>query len=138
MKEVLIQYASYNVWANAKLGDVVVSLNEEQQEQPVISSFPSIKLTLLHMWDAGNIWWQRMKLVENIIWPSTLSEYSTREIVGNLLQQDRQWLEWITDATPAAIDHVFSYQNTKREQFKQPVFKCLCMFLTMALITGGK
>jgi uncharacterized damage-inducible protein DinB len=138
MKEVLIQYASYNAWANAKLGDVVVSLKDEQQVLPVVSSFPSIKQTLLHIWDAENIWWQRMKLVENAIWPSSLSEYSTKEIVSNLLQQDRQWLEWITDATPAAIDHVFAYQNSKREQFKQPIFQMLMHVFNHATYHRGQ
>jgi uncharacterized damage-inducible protein DinB len=125
MKEILIQYATYNAWANAKLGEVILSLNEEQQVEPVLSSFSSIKLTLLHMWDAENIWWQRLKLTENIVRPSELLDFSTKETLSNLYQQDRQWLEWITDATPAAIDHVFAYQNSKREQFKQPVFQML-------------
>ncbi|HEX8334297.1 MAG TPA: DinB family protein [Segetibacter sp.] len=125
MKEILIQYATYNAWANTKLGDAILNLSEEQQLQPITSSFPAIKLTLLHIWDAENMWWQRMKLTENIVRPSEQSDYSTKEILLSLSQQDRQWVEWLTDATPAAIDHVFAYQNTKREQFKQPVFQML-------------
>jgi uncharacterized damage-inducible protein DinB len=125
MKEILLQYATYNGWANQKLADIIVNLTEEQLTQPVVSSFAGIKLTLLHIWDAESIWWQRMKLNEKVIWPSSVSDYSIKEIINGVNQQDKKWREWITDASPAAIDHVFSYQNSKKEQFKQPVYQLL-------------
>ena len=125
MKEILLQYATFNSWANQKLCDVIALLPEQQQLQHINSSFPGIKPTLAHMWDAESMWWQRMKLMENVSRPSEAAEYSTNEIITNLLQQDKLWIDWITNASPAAIDHVFAYQNTKKEQFKQPIFQML-------------
>ena len=125
MKEILLQYAAYNLWANQKLCDAIINLTEEQQLQPVISSFSGIKNNLLHIWNAESIWWQRLKLNENVIGPGAVSEYSVKELINNLSQQDKQWVEWITNASPAAIDHVFAYQNSKKEHFKQPVYQML-------------
>jgi uncharacterized damage-inducible protein DinB len=125
MKELLKQYASYNVWANERLCSLVVTMPEELAHQTVVSSFPTIHKTLLHVWDAESVWWQRLKLSENVVWQSTIKEYSIEEVIMGLQQQDKLFVEWITDATVAALEHVFAYQNSKKEQFKQPVFQML-------------
>jgi uncharacterized damage-inducible protein DinB len=125
VKELFKQYASYNLWADERLSEVILTLSEEQVQQTVKSSFPSIHKTLLHMWDAESIWWQRLKLVEHVIRPSTAADYTTNEVTAKIHQQDHDWLQWVSDATDTAIEHVFAYQNTKREQFKQPVFQML-------------
>jgi len=56
MKEILIQYAAYNLWANQRLFDVIGNLGDEVFKKEVRSSFSSIQKTLLHMLDAEAIW----------------------------------------------------------------------------------
>ncbi|HET9056967.1 MAG TPA: DinB family protein [Chitinophagaceae bacterium] len=123
MKEVLQQYAAYNLWANQKLTEAILKLDEALYKQPVASSFPSLHATSLHMWDAESVWWQRMKLYEKIAVPSENSSLSMQEVVNGLLQQNKLWEEWVGNATLPALEHVFAYQNSKREQFKQPVYQ---------------
>ena len=125
MKELLLQYSTYHIWANQLMLDAVNQLPEEKQKQTVISSFNSLYKTLLHMWDADSIWWQRIKLQERIVHPSTDFKGSTKELGNNLLSQDKLWNEWISNAQEHMFQHVFQYQNSKREQFKQPVFQML-------------
>src|ERR1044071_7876718 len=84
MKELLQQYAVYNVWANQKLTELVLILSEEQQQKEIASSFPSLHRTIFHMWDAESIWWQRMKLHERIIRPSENFNATTRDAVTGL------------------------------------------------------
>src|SRR5690242_11895194 len=43
-------YANYNLWANTTLVRWLKSKPAAELEQEVASSFPSIKLTLLHIW----------------------------------------------------------------------------------------
>jgi uncharacterized damage-inducible protein DinB len=88
VKELFKQYASYNLWADERLSEVILTLSEEQVQQTVKSSFPSIHKTLLHMWDAESIWWQRLKLVEHVIRPSTAADYTTSEVTSKIHQQD--------------------------------------------------
>ena len=125
MKEILLQYAGYHLWANQLLFHCIADLPGEKQNQFVASSFDSLLKTLLHMWDAEHIWWQRLKLQERIVRPSEEFNGSFGEAAGQLLHQNRQWQEWIAGAQEHMLQHVFSYQNTKREQFKQPVFQML-------------
>ena len=125
MKELLKQLSVYNIWATQKLVEVILSLDEEKQNRQLPSSFNSLYNTLLHMWDAENIWWQRMKLQERIIAPSENFNGTIEDICNNLLQQERQWEVWISNASELSIDHVFAYTNTKREHFKQPIYQML-------------
>lgn len=125
MKELLTQFAAYNIWANQRIMEVILSLTEEQQQQEVPSSFSSLYKTVLHMWDAESAWWQRMKLHERIIIPSENFNGTIRDIINGLSQQNQQWQDWVSNATDSAIDHVFQYQNSKKEQFKQPIYQML-------------
>jgi uncharacterized damage-inducible protein DinB len=125
MKELLQQFAAYNLWANQKITEVILKLDENTQQQIVASSFPNLYATVLHMWDAESAWWQRIKLHERILVPSENFNPSMQEVVNGLLQQDHMWEQWINNATTPALEHVVAYQNSKREQFKQPVFQII-------------
>ncbi len=125
MKELLSQYASYNLWANNELLKQVLTLTDQQQQQEIESSFPSIRLTVFHIWDAESIWWQRLKLQEQIIRPSGSTNMPMTEIANGWQQQSKTWTDWIANANDPQLDHVFAYQNSKREQFKQPVYQML-------------
>jgi uncharacterized damage-inducible protein DinB len=125
MKEILQQYAAYNSWANQKLFDIILKLDENLQQQIVASSFPNLYATVLHMWDAESAWWQRMKLHEKIVIPSENFNPTMQEAVNGLLQQNKLWEDWVNNATVPALEHVFAYQNTRKEQFKQPVYQMI-------------
>ena len=125
MKKILAQYAAYNIWANQRMTDCISNLSDEQINKEINSSFKSIYATLLHMLDAENIWWQRIKLQEQIDVPSLNFKGSVLELASSLMKQSKQWKEWVDLVTDAALEHEFIYRNTKKEQFKQPVCEVL-------------
>jgi uncharacterized damage-inducible protein DinB len=125
MKELLLSYAAYNAWANGLLLDVIRVLPEETQRKEVVSSFPSLRATLLHLMDAESMWWQRLQLQEKVTRPSETFEGDGRMLAAAIQQLDLQWLEYVTRSGEHVLEHVFHYQNTKREQFKQPVWQML-------------
>lgn len=125
MKILLTQYSTYHQWANQLIIETIEKLPKELQEQEVKSSFPSLRATLLHMWDAEAIWWQRMKLLETITRPSDDVSGSFTDIAKGLMQQSRQWHEWILGASEHMFEHEFIYFNSKREKFKQAVYQVL-------------
>jgi len=125
MKDLLRQYAAYNIWANQKLAELILSLPEELQNREVPSSFTSLHKTIFHMWDAESIWWQRMKLHERIIRPSESFKGNTRDIINGLINQNKQWEDWVSQASDISISHVFQYQTSRKEQFKQPIYQML-------------
>jgi uncharacterized damage-inducible protein DinB len=125
MKELLKQYAAYNVWASQRILDVIMALPEEKHLAEVPSSYNSLYKTIYHMWDAESIWWQRLKLQEHISRPSDNAAATMQDIVTGLTQQSKQWEEWVSNASDLSLDHVFQYQTTKREVIKMPVYQMI-------------
>src|SRR5512139_593588 len=122
MKELLVQYSEYNVWANQLMLDAILNLPEEKHRQEIVSSFSSLYKTVLHMWDTEAVWWQRMKLQERISAPGDNFSGDMNELCSQYRQQNRMWYEWVIGAQEHMLRHVFQYQNSKREQFKQPLY----------------
>lgn len=125
MKQLLQQYSSYNVWANKKILERLNQLSAEEIHKEIGSSFPSVYKTVLHITNTEYVWWQRLKLTEHI--ESLMDNYSGsfEELSNKLLQLSRQWEEWVKEVNENNLNHVFSYQNTKKELFKQPVYEML-------------
>jgi uncharacterized damage-inducible protein DinB len=124
MKELLQQYAAYNIWATKQLVDRISKLPEEDTRKEIISSFPSIYKTMQHMWMAEEVWWQRLKLTENIVLESETFAGSFNELANILAKQSQQFKDWIDNATETQLSHVFAYIRNK-EQLKMPVYQML-------------
>ncbi|HMJ48515.1 MAG TPA: DinB family protein [Ferruginibacter sp.] len=125
MKVLLQQCAAYTIWANQKIFDCIANLTDDQINREITSSFCSIHKTVLHMWDAESAWYQRLKLAEKMQMPSADFNGTFLEMVTQLNQQSAIWKDWVDNATEVQLQHVFAYQNSKKEQFKQPVYEML-------------
>lgn len=125
MKELILQLAAYNTWANGQLLATALTLPEEAQKREIGSSFPGVYKTFLHLLDAENIWWQRIKLQEKIDIPSHTFSGDMLALSNSLQQQDRQWQEWVAAANENALQHEFIYYDLKKERHKQPVYQML-------------
>jgi uncharacterized damage-inducible protein DinB len=124
MKELLQQYAAFNVWATQKITDVILQLPEEKINTEIISSFPSMYKTVLHLLDGEGMWWQRLKLQEHVERPSDTFAGSFEELQKKLLQQSAMFKEWVDNASEPQLQHVFAYFREK-EQFKLQVCQML-------------
>lgn len=125
MKEIFVQLAAYNTWANGLLLQTIEALSEEQQHKEIKSSFASLYKTVLHMLDAESIWWQRLKLQERIDRPVENFSGNFSELRQQLLLQNRLWQEWVSNAAEHQLQHEFIYRNLKKQRFKQPVYQML-------------
>lgn len=138
MKEQIASLASYNFWANQLIVSAVNQLPPEAKEKEVISSFNSLHSTLLHMWNAESVWYQRVKLQERIIMPGDQFNGDTSELGRLLLQQSKLWSDWAAAANELALDHVFQYYNSKKEYFKQPVWQVMMHVFNHATYHRGQ
>jgi uncharacterized damage-inducible protein DinB len=98
MKELLQQYAAYNVWANNILLQRAGELPEEKITQEIASSFPSLHKTVAHMWFAEEAWWQRVAPVENAVLLSKNFAGNFSELCTQFAKQSRQWAAWVDSA----------------------------------------
>ncbi len=125
MKQLLQQYATYNVWANELLTAAILKLDEKLHHQKVASSFPGLLATVLHMWDAESIWWQRLMHHEKIIVPGADFSQGMKEAVDGLLQQNKQWEAWVNYKTETELAQNLKYKRLKGDPFEQPVHQVL-------------
>ena len=137
MKELLQQYADYNTWANRILFERISKLSEEQLHQEIASSFPSVYKTMVHMWQAEDIWWQRLKLVENITALSETFKGDFNELTAGLARQSAMWKQWVDTATEPQLTHVFAYVRNK-EQHKIKVEDMLLHLFNHATFHRGQ
>jgi len=125
MKKVLVPYAAYNLWAHQQMLQRLKELPDEVLRTKVPNSFESIFNTVQHLLDAESMWWQRMKLLENVKRPSDGFSGDFSELSKEVLQQATLWQQWVSEAQDRAFDHEFIYYNTKKEKFKQPIYEML-------------
>lgn len=123
MKQLLNEFLAYNLWANQQLTSCILALAAGDWTKPVSSSFPSLHKTLLHMWDADSIWWQRLEGEGNIKVPSKYFQEDTVDLVGRLLLQNEAWTARVKELDAEALAMTFSYTNLKGEQFGQPLYQ---------------
>ena len=138
MKQILEQYAAYNVWANQKLIDTIQGLPAEISTTPFLSSFATIHATLLHVWDAESIWWQRVKLHERFLRPSENFKGVTRDAGNGLLSQSKLWESWISNASDLALENVFEYRDSKKELNKMPVYQVITQVMNHGTYHRGQ
>ncbi len=124
MKELLQQYAAYNIWATKQLVERITKLSNEEITREIASSFPSLYKTVQHMWLAEEAWWQRLKLAEKLDLQSEIFSGNFSELTVNLAKQSQQWSEWVNAATENQLSHVFAYIRNK-EQIKMSVYQML-------------
>ena len=54
-----------------------------------------------------------MKLKERIIEPKDNFDGNLHDAVEGLMQQCKQWTEWVINSKDHHLDHVFEYRNLK-------------------------
>lgn len=126
MKEILTQYANYNIWANKRVVDALLKLSPEQLDMPIVSSFNTIRKTAYHSWGAEDVWLQRLLLVES--W-----RYVGNDLDTPIETACEKWLQTGQDLKAfiekqfedASFGHVFQYYDSEKVSHKQPVGQTL-------------
>lgn len=92
---------AYTVWANGLIFAAAAALPEERLNRPIVSSFPSVHLTLGHMVGAEWVWMRRWH-GEN---PTSFPEWVAKPVLSDLrarltaIEQERDvFLAGLTDA----------------------------------------
>ncbi|WP_407526767.1 DinB family protein [Lacibacter sp. MH-610] len=123
MLQLLQNYAAFNVWANQTITDAILEMEEHTHQQIVKSSFPNLYATVLHMWDAESIWWQRMEGHAQLLIPGKEFNPTMKEAVNGLLNQSREWSSWMNRVTEEQLQNEFHYKNLKGEAFTSGVWQ---------------
>ena len=113
MKKFISEYAAYNAWANEKLCSVISTMDNEQLEKEMVSSFSSIKKTALHIWDAQLIWINRLEGVSLKAFPSETFSGTNEEMIEGLIASSKQLQELTESYDMGALDSTKKYSTLK-------------------------
>jgi len=121
MKQLLQQYAVYNLWANSKMREAINLLSYEQQHEKITSSFNSLYETVFHVWGAETIWWNRVAHQKNLIISFKEDKFngSMNDLCSAWDEIDKQWISFVNNIGEDFLNAKLDYQNMKGDSFSQ-------------------
>lgn len=128
MKNIILQYLKYNLWANSIITNLITEKALDVLDKEIPNSFPSLRKTLLHIWDAETIWLTRLKKMPVTDWPSKdVSKHAN--VLLNLIKQSEDFIAYVESQEEAWLNTNCTYTNIKGETFSQPVYTIIlhCM-----------
>ena len=126
----LLKYSQYNKWAN----DLLISLiekkiNDEALDKIIVSSFPSLRKTVYHIWDAEFIWLKRLAGESLNDWPSKNFNGPFSEAKEKMLLNDSAFIDYIRNLNEEKLSGMFTYKNVEGKTFTNPLWEAIlhCM-----------
>jgi len=95
MESHLLKLCKYNVWANDRICSWLMQA-ENKIDAEVVSSFPSLRKTLYHLWDAQFIWMARLNGESPNTWPSHHFKGNLKEAVEELQKNSEEFVTFIS------------------------------------------
>jgi uncharacterized damage-inducible protein DinB len=121
LKNHLLRYARFNLWANKKACDYLQTISDEQFSKEIVSSFPSMKGTMLHIWDAQFIWIKRLEGTSLSDFPSKTFSGNLEDIVQGTLETSRQVIDYVDTSGDAFLQTKLTYKNVVGDEFTNVV-----------------
>lgn len=118
MKDQLLQYSAYNVWANERIAAMLLKADRQLLDQEVKSSFPSIRKTIYHIWDAETIWLKRLKNEATDTWPS--KEMNEPAAIDDFVATSRDFLVFLQKKDSTYFNDSTTYKNMSGASFATP------------------
>jgi uncharacterized damage-inducible protein DinB len=115
VKDLLLQYVTYNHWANQRVADVLIKIDPQLLDKELKSSFPSIKKTVHHIWDAELAWIARLKK-EVLAWPPTAQFKDP--LISDFVKTSKDFLDFVSSKDEAFMADFTEYKNNRAELFK--------------------
>lgn len=116
MKNQLLDYAQYNVWANQLIAKILINQDNSILDTEVKSSFPSLRKTVHHIWDAELIWFGRMQ-GKNLPWPPSEHLFSDPSI-DKFVETSKEFAAFVGRVDDFFLNSSTAYKNSKGELFE--------------------
>jgi len=95
MSKQLIQLCNYNVWANDRICSYIKEAGLSVADEEMSSSFPTIRKTLYHLWDAQEIWYKRLLGESPNTWPSHYFNGTLEEAIAAIHHSSVDFVRFI-------------------------------------------
>lgn len=111
----LKQLVSYNWWANSRIAEVLIKLDNAELDKEISSSFSSIRKTVFHIWDAEFIWLSRINGVSLSAFPS--KTYGKEVAIDAFLTCSRDFESSVKNAPDSFFFKSCTYKNLQQKEF---------------------
>lgn len=125
VKELIEEYGKYNLWANTSLSEVLITLPEDMFITEQKSSFRTIKETVMHMYDAETIWFNRLNGVSPTEWPSRGIKCTGAEAVKLLLDASNELAKLTVSISESTAGSKCRYLSMDGKEFEMYTFDIL-------------
>ena len=126
MKELLLQYAQYNKWANELIIDAMLGLGDGDVDKEVNSSFPTLRRTVLHTWGAESIWLQRLQLAEHPVWHGEDVALLFDDVCNRWQSDSEAIIRFVAQQyDDRALAHIVEFYDRQKTTHKMPVYQVL-------------
>jgi len=118
MKEQMEIYTGYNLWANKRIVQLLNSQPQDILNVRVSNSFPSIRKTIYHIWDAQLIWLNRMRGISLTAWPS--EEYGD-DFAGYdmyFIQQSEDFKNFVSSKSDSFFTSICFYRAINGKEYQ--------------------
>ncbi len=144
MKKIYEQYTQFNLWANQRMVDTFASMTDEQFNAPIVSSFPSVRTTFLHIWDAEALWLKRLNGISLADFPSKSFHGDTKDVFNGLLNASKEFADFVAAQPNDFFETTISFKTISYGEGSQAAYEMVhhCMnhstFHRGQLITMGR
>jgi uncharacterized damage-inducible protein DinB len=121
MKELLLNYARFNLWANQRVCDFLLGAEEEKLHHEINSSFSSILKTCAHVLGAESIWVMRLHGTSPAAPPAKYEEMPMIEIATRWQNKSQEMINYIENKTETELMQMLSYKNLAGQSFTNAV-----------------
>lgn len=121
-KKHFVDLATFNAWANKKILDFISSnLSADQLEKEIVSSFPSVKKTIYHIWDAELIWLERLRGVSLKDFPSKTFMGSAEDGLKKFMENTNEFPDVVFKSPESFFEGNISFTATSGKSYTQEV-----------------
>lgn len=139
LKTHFIDLATFNTWANKKIIDfITLNINADLFDKEIVSSFPSVKKTIYHIWDAELIWLERLRGVSLKDFPSKTFIGSAEEGMLKFKQNSNALLELVFNSPERFFESSISFTATSGKSYNQEVTAILTHVINHSTFHRGQ
>lgn len=136
-------YAQYNLWANKRLVDWLRTKPASVMDHEVPSSFPSLKLTLLHIWDVQRSW---LAFLKSETPPPSFRfagfEGTAGDVMDGIVDQSGDIVAYLNDLDESDLTEDCKFLVPIRwpewDEFERPRFQAIHHCLTHSVYHRGQ
>jgi uncharacterized damage-inducible protein DinB len=114
-------YASYNLWAHKLILDALEADNTNALYEYFNGSFTSVYATLLHIYDAESVWWQRINEKHPVVIPSSVKQLPFQELKIAMTDLSENWKKNVLALNEETFKSKFKYFAQGKGEFNQPL-----------------